>query len=629
MSGNYHGIHWNFQKRVYDGVIVALLLLAVASFMGVSTTVHPGMTIETLLMRCSAFLCLFLLQLILCIGPLARINSRFLPLLYNRRHLGVCLFLLASFHGILATIQHHALGNTFPLVSLFTSYARDYGAALSNFENVRNIPFEPFGALALVILYVMAATSHDFWLRLLGASLWKSLHTLVYFAYALIIFHVSFGFMQSEIHLVYPVLVLSGALLVFSLHLAAFLKGQTAQRRAPSARDADGFVSVCDVDALEENKGKTVRIGNERVALFRQRGRIFALSNVCRHQGGPIGEGRILDGCVTCPWHGWQYKPEDGMSPPPFHEHVPVYPVEVRNGAVFVKPVACEKGTTLEGAIASDAVGRVDTRGLESGANAFYVGYSKSLPASTLNFLQIVATVLLLASPLFMAIVASAQSTPDYGAFEFGRTRTMEGVFYAAPVPSLYLTPQPENHTNGPGYHLLLCSEGKFGIPDTWFQYDGKKVSLEGTLIHRGNVSMLETSGDVLPKVLGDPAPVEQRSDTEVIGEATLVGELVDTKCYLGVMRPATGKVHRACAIRCLSGGVPPGIRLRRNNLETVVLLAGRAGEPLQYDVGWAGLQIEAKGILERQQGFCFIRVHTLSLFEAPGEPEDGETGGT
>ena len=61
---------------------------------------------------------LLLLHVILCIGPLCRLDRRFLPLLYNRRHLGVTMFLLALAHGTFSIFQFHALGNLNPLVSL-------------------------------------------------------------------------------------------------------------------------------------------------------------------------------------------------------------------------------------------------------------------------------------------------------------------------------------------------------------------------------------------------------------------------------------------------------------------------------------------------------------------------------
>jgi sulfoxide reductase heme-binding subunit YedZ len=233
MSTTYRAIHWNPQKYRYDAAILFLLMLAVSSFASISMSLYPGMTIETLMLRGSAFLSLFVMQLILCIGPLARLNPRFLPLLYNRRHLGVFMFFLALIHAGIATIQHHALGDLFPLVSLFSSYAQEFSRALAHPTNLANVPFEPFGAAAMVILYLMAATSHDFWLRLLGSTVWKSLHMLVYFAYAAILLHVALGFLQAEFHVAYPVFVLSGAALVFGLHLAAFLRGRRPGDSAP------------------------------------------------------------------------------------------------------------------------------------------------------------------------------------------------------------------------------------------------------------------------------------------------------------------------------------------------------------------------------------------------------------
>jgi methionine sulfoxide reductase heme-binding subunit len=50
-----------------------------------------------------------------------------------------------------------------------------------------------------------------------------------------------------------------------------------------------------------------------------------------------VGEGRIVDGCITCPWHGWNYRPEDGCSPPPFQEVLATYDTKLVNGQVWVK----------------------------------------------------------------------------------------------------------------------------------------------------------------------------------------------------------------------------------------------------------------------------------------------------
>ena len=64
----------------------------------------------------------------------------------------------------------------------------------------------------------------------------------------------------------------------------------------------------------------------------------------------------------------------------------------------------------------------------------------------------------------------------------------------------------------------------------------------------------------------------------EVTGESwtavfQLTGEIVDSKCYFGVMNPGNGKVHRDCAVRCISGGIPPAFLVRDANGQTVTLL--------------------------------------------------------
>jgi nitrite reductase/ring-hydroxylating ferredoxin subunit len=91
------------------------------------------------------------------------------------------------------------------------------------------------------------------------------------------------------------------------------------------------------------------------VAVFRWDGKLAAVSSVCQHQNGPLGEGRILDGCITCPWHGFQYDPETGAAPPPFTERVPTFRVRVRDGRVLVDPRPNPPGTRVAPALLSEA----------------------------------------------------------------------------------------------------------------------------------------------------------------------------------------------------------------------------------------------------------------------------------
>jgi nitrite reductase/ring-hydroxylating ferredoxin subunit len=132
---------------------------------------------------------------------------------------------------------------------------------------------------------------------------------------------------------------------VLGLHVAAALRERRLDR---TDECADDFVYACDVEAIPEKRAAIVCLSGERVAVFRYDGRISAISNVCQHQNGPLGEGRIVDGCVTCPWHGYQYLPDTGASPPPFQEKVPTFRTKVVEGRVLIHPRPNPPGTRVE-----------------------------------------------------------------------------------------------------------------------------------------------------------------------------------------------------------------------------------------------------------------------------------------
>lgn len=338
MSVQYQAIGWNRQKRYYDAILAGSVALYLALFAGIGALVHPNATAETLLIRGFGTAAILLLHVILGIGPLCRLNRRFLPLLYNRRHLGVTMFLMALAHGVFSIVQFHALGDRNPLVSVFVSNPR--------YDSFTQFPFQSLGFFALLILFVMAATSHDFWLNNLTPAVWKRIHMTVYAAYALLVAHVTLGALQSERDPLPAVLLAAGLGAVLTLHLFAARREARFDNEQPT--DSDGYVDVCAVNAIPENRATVVCAGGERIAVFQYDGKVSAVSNVCRHQNGPLGEGRIVDGCITCPWHGYQYKPENGTAPPPFTEKVATYPVRVRNGRVEIDPRANPPGTFVE-----------------------------------------------------------------------------------------------------------------------------------------------------------------------------------------------------------------------------------------------------------------------------------------
>jgi thiamine pyrophosphate-dependent acetolactate synthase large subunit-like protein/nitrite reductase/ring-hydroxylating ferredoxin subunit len=92
---------------------------------------------------------------------------------------------------------------------------------------------------------------------------------------------------------------------------------------------------VLAADELPEGRVTTVAAGHKSVALVHYEGRFAALDNRCPHQGGPLGEGSIENGLLRCPWHGFDYCPLDGTSPG-FDDEAATYPLEIRDGELFV-----------------------------------------------------------------------------------------------------------------------------------------------------------------------------------------------------------------------------------------------------------------------------------------------------
>ncbi len=358
MGVAYTSVQWNRQKKLYDAVLVGGVAAYLVIFSVLTKLLFPRVTDEIMLIRAFGSGAFLLLHIILCIGPLCRLNPIFLPLLYNRRHAGVTCFLLGLIHAVLVVATYHAGSDTNPILSIFVSSPIN--------GSVSGVPFQPFGFFALFILFLMAATSHDFWLANLSAPVWKTLHMMVYVAYALLVLHVTFGALQGEGSPVCVGAVGLGLATVLSLHLVSgfrearadvstetmnLLEGKTFAPRAADSPLNDEFIDACAVADIPENRARIVCLSGERVAIFKYDGKISAVSNVCQHQNGPLGEGKIVYGCITCPWHGYQYQPDTGASPPPFVEKVPTFNVRVKDGRVFVQPRPNPAGTKAEPAL--------------------------------------------------------------------------------------------------------------------------------------------------------------------------------------------------------------------------------------------------------------------------------------
>ncbi len=336
MSAGYVPVGWNRSKYVYDGALLA----GVAAYLTLYFQLGPliartALPIDPKSLSIKAFgSCAFvMLSLILMIGPLSRLDRRFLPLLYNRRHFGVMTCAIAACHAYAVLGWYFGYSETPPLVGLLGA---DVG-----------YPFIPFGIGAFLILLLLASTSHDFWLAFLGPPVWKALHQLLYLAYVLVAGHLAFGILQDAKNPFLPVVAFAMVTVVSALHLMAAFKTRREDARYASLVAA-GWIDAGAPSSFEESRAVVVALADqEKVAIFRHEGRLSAMSNVCAHQNGPLGEGRVIDGCVTCPWHGFQYRLEDGCAPPPFTEKLATYGLRLVEGRVLLNPIANPPGTPV------------------------------------------------------------------------------------------------------------------------------------------------------------------------------------------------------------------------------------------------------------------------------------------
>jgi len=334
MSHNFIPVQWNKQKINYDLILIVSVLVYLICFIGVGLKTNSA-DLAILIIRGLGTCAIVLLHLILVIGPLARLSDRFKPLLYNRRHFGVAMALIALGHGMFTLMWYHGSGVINPIASAIGGYG-DYGVAIE-------FPFESLGLFALFILLVMAATSHDFWLAKLSPPVWKALHMSVYFAYATLVGHVTLGTAQFDRGLGLLWAIALGAVAITTLHFAAMIKGRQLDKNASNGSD---WHEVGDPMEIPLNKAVTFtpKTG-ELIAVFRHVKGISAIDAVCSHQNGPLGEGCVLDGLITCPWHGFQFDPETGEAPAPFEDKVKTHEVKIENGTIFVRTKPDEFGT--------------------------------------------------------------------------------------------------------------------------------------------------------------------------------------------------------------------------------------------------------------------------------------------
>ena len=193
------------------------------------------------------------------------------------------------------------------------------------------------------------------------------------------------------------------------------------------------------------------------------------------------------------------------------------------------------------------------------------------------------------------------------GTFEFGHPDNFSGTIIEFPVPAL--RPDGDGATPWP----LLVAPGKHGAAGAVRGLAGHHVSLTGTRIARGAETMIEMEpASIVAGRVSRPIAVFELG----VAMVPLRGEIVDAKCFLGVMVPGAGKTHTECAGLCLRGGIPPALFVQdRSGASRLLLVTGPAGEPVtEQAVKAAGEAIDLTGTITRLGGWLVVRTDPRDL---------------
>lgn len=183
----------------------------------------------------------------------------------------------------------------------------------------------------------------------------------------------------------------------------------------------------------------------------------------------------------------------------------------------------------------------------EAPSDEFYVGYLP-MPARLKGTVRTIVAALAIGVASLAVALAFAQRAPGRGVWHED-IQDFRGTLHLGPYPRL-VTPDGRTH--------FLVAEGKFGPGEIDPLLDAERVTLRGRLLERADVRLIELASPIEPDAAADDEPgAPGRGDGPGL-PVTALGEIVDAKCFAGAMKPGDGKTHKACAILCIAGGIPP-----------------------------------------------------------------------
>ncbi len=196
----------------------------------------------------------------------------------------------------------------------------------------------------------------------------------------------------------------------------------------------------------------------------------------------------------------------------------------------------------------------------------FYIGWQEKMSDSNRSFLRKKLIPFFVGIPILVFLFVVFQKPFNAYRFEFGNVKNITGTYFHSPFP--ILVADAGMLPKGFSKEILLVGYGKFGaegimetIQEKNENLNGKKITLAGTLIYGDSKTLLELTNKDASLVKIENSTEKPAVVPSTPTPITVQGEILDPKCYFGVMKPAEGKIHKSCAIRCISGGIPPVFR--------------------------------------------------------------------
>ena len=243
----------------------------------------------------------------------------------------------------------------------------------------------------------------------------------------------------------------------------------------------------------------------------------------------------------------------------------------------------------------------------------FYVSYIEgSLGPKTKQTLKRLVLACIIIIAVGALVFSFSQKPFKNSTFELMSVTEITGTFHENPYPMLRVEVAENTFKN-----VLLLGFGKSSanpflikLRDEVKDLNGKTLSIEGNLIYYNGKTLIQIT-DEEKVTLANNSIVETPSNI-AISKMTLQGEIIDPKCYFGVMKPGRGKIHRSCAVRCISGGIPPVLASTdNNNMSQYFLLTDLNGNPINNTVlPFIGKPSEITGMVEKMEDWYVLKIN-------------------